>query len=171
MRDSLLSNFDPRRSVRELRFWAAWLAGFALISLMLYFCSGMHWPVWDKPALLREQLGGYSLAMPATARTTDATRLAWIRPRYYFRIEMPEADAKAWMDGLVIAARNRGEEASELSAPPALPAPAPPDWFAKPFNTARQKRDRLVQLAAPRSVVWILHQPADGQLFVAVLHR
>src|SRR3954454_20493905 len=64
----------------------------------LFFCSGLHLPVWNSRARLNKHLADdLRLSLPASATVTHAVSVAYRDPGEYYAIEMAAADVAPFM--------------------------------------------------------------------------
>ena len=96
--------FRPYADAPRRRRRGSWLPLVLVAAAALFFlfrCSGLHFPMWDPAGHLRGRLAtDFGVPLPPTARVTRAAWEAYIDPSEFYVIEMPAADAAAFVAAL-----------------------------------------------------------------------
>lgn len=107
-------------------------------AFFLFRCSGTFFPLWNPRATLDAHLAkDIGVPLPASARVTRGTWQAYVDACHHFAIEIPPAEAKAFVAALGTVG------SSEPAANPLLGTVGAgrPDWFQPETLTGLQRLD------------------------------
>jgi hypothetical protein len=110
----MLGGMKPAAAARAHRGTRplTWVIFFAALAVpILFCCSGLHFPMWNPAAKLNGRLSrDAGVSLPASARVTEAARVATRDPSEYYKVETPDPAAAAAFVAAVRAAAHEPED-------------------------------------------------------------
>jgi hypothetical protein len=131
-------------------------------AFFLFFCSGLHFPIWDAQGRLANRLTeDLGVSLPAGSKVTHAVREASHDPGEFYSVEIPSASVLAFM-GAVRAAGIHSKEADATK--PAGVLGRTPSWWT-PQNLPQVQRLDMDHHDGQGGYIWY-YSPVSSTVYV-----